>query len=151
MKRFTFFYLLSICVFYNMHGMQIKDLTTKIEFNGVKKPILNWISKCLLYGEKGKKEPFSVTSIIKSENDKFMYQGDIFSLNENDIKEINNGNSVYCSFYTIKKTRLSADDYEKVGAIILGTKDVEQCKFLGFSALHKNITTYKKDNKKLAN
>ncbi len=130
MKRFSFFCLLSVCVFYNMHGMQINDLSTEIEFHGEKKSIIKWIIVSCFNNSK-----FSVTHNIEYKDGEFTKNGDLRSLSPEDINEIGKGNAVYCPFYTQEKTKFSKESYGKVGAIIIGTKDIEKCDDLCHAAL----------------
>ncbi len=141
--------------------IHIENISTEIEFNGQKKPIIGWITACIGWGEKGKKEPFGVTRNIEYKKDKFIEKGDIFSLSPEDIEKIVNGNAVYCPYYAEQKTRLSYVDpgepfiggpvhiYESVGAIITGTQDCEKCTELHFANIHrfmKQMNQHKKNS-----
>jgi hypothetical protein len=116
----------------------LQAMETYIEFKGEKKPLLGWIMASLL----DEKHPFSVTTVVRYDENKFILKGDILNLNEQDLNDINNSNYVYCSFYTLEKTRLSQGTYQEIGAIILGTKDQTMSQKLHFAKM-KNLLSNK--------
>lgn len=87
---------------------------------------------------------FSTTSVIRFDNNKFISKGDVLNITEEDLKAIGSGNWVYTSFYGLAQTRLSQGQYEKVGAIILGTTDEKKARDLHFAHQFNTINNSKK-------
>lgn len=111
------------CFFAQATGMSGQD-KRKITFEGQEKYLLEHILQ-------SKVQPtckFSVTSVVKKVKEgHFEVQGDVLSLTENDIKkDIMSNNWVYIPSYTLAQTRLSNGGFEEIGAIILGTDDVDE-------------------------
>jgi len=121
-----------------MNAMQPENKL--IEFQGEKKYLLGWI----LASQLDPKHRFSTTSIVRLAENTFTLKGDVLNMNEQDIQDVGNNNCVYCSYYTLQKTRLSQGTYAKVGAIILGTKDEKACKDLHFASMRSMIAESKK-------
>lgn len=104
----------------------------EVEINGVTKPMLGHIMQAIL---DPKKEVFSVTHIVRFVDEHFVLKGDLCTIDEDDIKDVEAENFVYVPFYTLAKTRLSPGTYEEVGAIIVGTKDPKKAQELHFAAM----------------
>jgi hypothetical protein len=113
-----------------------------IKINGVSKPMLGHIVQAQFNPET---DPFSVTSVIRFENNKFFLKGDILSLDEDDVTDIANGKFLYVPYYTMQKTRLSHGSYQEVGAIIIGSSDPSLSNRLHFAAVRSVV--HKSDSK----
>jgi hypothetical protein len=109
-------------------------MTTKklIEINGEKKTMMGHILKAVL----DPNDKFECTKIIKRENDKFIEKGDLTNLSEDDLELISKGLYTYCPFITLTKTRLSKEQYDEVGAIIIGENNEDLCEQLHFAYMN---------------
>lgn len=100
-----------ICILVSIHGYNIK---------GYEKSMLGHLIGSFL----NENYPPSVTDVFIYDNVmKLQYIGDFTKLNKTIFKEVERGNFVYFDVYTLKKTRLSNDTYEDVGALVIGTID----------------------------
>jgi hypothetical protein len=106
------------------------------EINGVSKPFLGHITQALLYSET---DPFSVTSLIRFKDNRFILKGDLLALDEEDLHDIDSGNFVYVPYYTLGKTRLSMGSYEEIGAVIVGSSDPSLGQRLHFAAVRSTL------------
>lgn len=113
-----------------------------IEFKGEKKLLSDWIAETL-QSKEPEEHPFSVTAIVRFNNNKFVLQGDILSINNQDRKDIDNDNYVYCPMYSTQKTRVNPATYESVGAIIVGTKNKDACYNLALGEQHRILEPVK--------
>lgn len=89
-------------------------------------------------------DQFSTTDVFRFEDETFTHLGDVTQMPKDALKEAAEGNYVYTNFYTMKKTRLSNEFDEAVGAIIIGTKNEEVVSQLRIASMVSLIQEYKK-------
>lgn len=94
----------------------------EIEFQGERKGVCEFINECI---ESGFKHEFTKTRLVRMRNEGetvcFEEQGDLRSLKDSDIEEIEGGKYFYRSNYTATMT--DRGKMEEVGLILLGGED----------------------------
>lgn len=117
--------MLFLCVPYLARAMVsraivIKNCQEKIKYNGQEKSIAELVKQSRLNGGL---EAFSVTQVVdcRGQHPFFVKRGDLLSLTDKDVAQIEQNNFIYASFFGYEKTRLSKGRYEAVGALLIGT------------------------------
>ena len=105
-----------------------KEPNKMITFNGQEKYLMRLIIVC----EYDRNHPFSVTQIVRKNNDRFDHIGEISDLNKQDFDNIHHLNYVHLDNHTYRPTRLSKGEIAPVGLLILGTTDKQSCLKLKF-------------------
>lgn len=114
-----------------------------IEFKGKRKKLMQLIQE----SKSNPQHPFSTTSVFRLTGDQFIYEGDVYTLNQQGTDDIAHSNYVYCPYWGLIQTRLSHGLHVENAAIILGTTDKEKCSKLHFAGL-KAILKQAKEQKK---
>jgi len=78
---------------------------------------------------------FSVTRVVEYKDGVFIKKGDLLSLTNQNIAQIEKNNFIYQPFFGYEETRLSQDHPQRVGALLIGTTDEKQLNHPLFSRL----------------